>query len=53
MPTIQRQMSDDSLNKKLEELATKNDIDELKDLVNGLHKRMADQNKMISSLKKL
>ena len=41
MPTIQRQMSDDSLNKKLEEFATKNNIAELKDLVNGLHKHMS------------
>lgn len=45
-----RQMNDDALNKKLEELATKKDIENLKNLVNSLHEHIDRQNKEIGSL---
>ena len=43
--------SDDTLNKKLEELATKKDIEQLKNLVNSLRDHIDVQNKEIVTLK--
>ena len=40
-----RQMNDDALSKKLDELATKKDIESLTNLVNSLHDHIDLQNK--------
>ena len=45
-----RQMNDDAFNKKLEELATKKDIENLTNLVNILHEHIDLQNKEIAAL---
>ena len=39
-----RQMNEDTLNKKLEELATRKDIEHLSSLVNSLHEHIDLQN---------
>ena len=49
MPST-RQMNDDVFNKKLEELATKEDIENLTNLVNILHEHIDLQNKEIATL---
>ena len=45
-----RQMNDDVLSKKLDELATKKDIESLTNLVNSLHEHIDLQNKEIAAL---
>ena len=45
-----RQMNDDALSKKLDELATKKDIESLRNLVNSLHEHIDLQNKEIAAL---
>ena len=53
MPTTRLNADiEDLINNKLSSLATKQGIDELKNLINGLHDRIEEQNKEISNLNK-
>ena len=45
-----KQINDDALSKKLDELATKKDIESLTNLVNSLHDHIDLQNKDIAAL---